>query len=490
MDNVLNYIICNIINIPNFFNKPELLKYVNIKNCFGVFTTVKRSKEQSVGLSDNIHGCIGYYNRAPFNNLDNNMIFDYLLSSTQSAVYKDERSKLFKKHLIFDSEAKIEISLMKNPLLSINPNNGLINDELIRPFNNEEYGIIIVNDSNDKTATFLPKVFTKDVSWNYIREKILEKANLSINDNVYYKAYKIEKYEKKLIDIIKPNYINNIFINIGNFFNQNYNDKIPYALLKADNSGNFNIVSNINDDVRNIATLNDINEMDNKYKVLSLKTLENIEKNTNIYIDKYKKNEQLINQSLSFLILINKNKDISEDICSKLLSNLDNMERNFELGQALIAIIKCNDNDDIIKSNLEMMKKELFEKKTFNMDDIFRISWQTKALTTYISNNPNRINDRDNIVHIELLIHVIINVLNTSFNLLYDIETNYLAVCFECLSTLYKYEKNNNDLNNILFYIFIILQSRFSKFGLYMFNDHTARIDITGHCIQGFLQYY
>jgi hypothetical protein len=112
-----------------------------------------------------------------------------------------------------------------------------------------------------------------------------------------------------------------------------------------------------------------------------------------------------------------------------------------------------------------------------------------KALLTYISiyNKFNNENIKD---HFNILIDIFLNILEQHNELLYNIETNYLAVCFECLSSIYKYEKNNNKLNNYIFYIFLLLQSRFSKLGLYMFNDHTARIDITGHCIQGFVQYY
>lgn len=495
MNNILDYTISSIFDIPSFFIKDELINSITIKNCFGIFVTIKRSKKQQLlEYPYDIHGCIGRYDINPNNILDNETILNNIISSAKSAVYEDDRSKYYKEPLFLDSDATIELSLMKTPLLDINNINGLINGELTKPFNNEEYGIIVINETTNKTATFLPKVFNKNTSWDDIKKHLLEKANI---ESGIFKAYKIEKYEKKLFNIINTNYINKIFRNISEFFNKNYNEHIPFAIIKSkENNDIYNILFSKEEDVRNIATLNDLIEMDNKVNLLNINVIKNIERDIDYYIKRYNNDEEIVRQALSFLILVNKNKEISNSICNKLLTNINNMERDFELGQALIAIIKCGDNNDInvkkiIKNNINNMMLDLLNRKSYNINDVFRINWQTKALITYFTINKNK-SEEDCVDHFNLLINIITDILTDSINRkqLSELETNYLAVCFECLSSIYKYEKNNSKINNYIFYIFLLLQSRFSIFGLYMFNDHTARIDITGHCVEGFVQYF
>lgn len=478
---ILNYNIANIFKIPSFYDKNRIISLITTRNIFGVFFTIKRSKYQIIEqIPQNVHGCIGKYNLT-FNEITSKEIFDYIESTALSAALHDNRGDIFNKNygsLLFDSEATVEISLMKLPMYDVDEKTGVLsNHNNITYFNNKYYGIIVMNTNKDKTATFLPEVFDSKTKWQSIRKDILEKAGISEKEEVSFKAYQIEKYSKKIIDILEADYINSIFNNIGDFFNKYYNKELPYAVLK-NKEGNYSIVSNNEDDIRNIATIKDLTDMNKVFPILNDNIINKINEDIKQYDKKYNEDNIKIRQTLSFLSLISENKVNVKKICTELVNNINNMERDFELGQALIALVKCNE-EDIVKKSLKEMYDELKSKTDLSINDLFRINWQTMALLTYTTKDK---------IHLNLLIDKVLDIL---YNIdISKLETNYLAVSFECLSHIYKIVKDNNRLNNSLFYIFILLQERFSTFGLYMFSDHTARIDITGHCINGFLQYY
>ena len=62
-------------------------------------------------------------------------------------------------------------------------------------------------------------------------------------------------------------------------------------------------------------------------------------------------------------------------------------------------------------------------------------------------------------------------------------ETNYLAVSFEALTSASIILKNFN-LNNEILEIFNLLKKRYSN-GLFYFKNKQARLDITGHVLNG-----
>jgi hypothetical protein len=487
MDHILDYTICNIFEIPSFFiSKEYLTNCIKIKDCFGIFVTIKRSQEYKLqDFPYDIHGCIGKFNY-PFNILKNETILDSIISCAKSAAYDDGRREYFKNPLFLDSSATLEVSFLVLPSYDIDASTGMIT-EISTQYNNDDFGIIAIGDDDNKTATatFLPKVFDINTPWDEIKTRLLEKGNIK---TAYFKTYSVHKYSKKIFDIINENYISKLFTNISSFFNKNYKDNIPYAIIKSDDNSSYNIIYNNDEDVRNIATLNDLMVIENNIHVLSIDVLKNIQRDVDKYINKYN-NEIIIRQSLAFLTLVNKNKDISLNICKSLLLKINDMEKDFELGQALIAIVNCNHNsesNDIIKNTLINMMVDLANRESYSLNDIFRINWQTKALFAYYMKNKD---DNHIVEHFNFLITLIINIISKNINSIIELETNYLAVFFECMSTIHKYDSNINILNNYLYFIFILLQKRFSVFGLYMFNDHSARIDITGHCVQGFVQY-
>ena len=88
--------------------------------------------------------------------------------------------------------------------------------------------------------------------------------------------------------------------------------------------------------------------------------------------------------------------------------------------------------------------------------------------------------------HATLLHNNIISLLRK--NDFSSLETNYLAVTFEALSSLYPLiNKNKIETINYIFYLFYQLQQRISIDGLYLFSDmKNARVDITGHVFNGY----
>jgi hypothetical protein len=68
-------------------------------------------------------------------------------------------------------------------------------------------------------------------------------------------------------------------------------------------------------------------------------------------------------------------------------------------------------------------------------------------------------------------------------------ETNELAVMFECGCYLLRTTVHKTPVHDVVFKLFVLLQHRYSvRYGVYMFKDTTARLDITFHVLNGFRQ--
>lgn len=143
----------------------------NVRDCFGVFVSVKVNGE--------IHSCLGTW-------------YDYIIGSKEiyDTIIKlclsiargyDKRSRKFDK--INLSETDIEIYFMKK----IENDNVKLDNNI---FDNETYGIIITCKNYDciKRATYLPKVYGK-IEWSVIKSSLMEKANADIDDNIEYMTY-------------------------------------------------------------------------------------------------------------------------------------------------------------------------------------------------------------------------------------------------------------------------------------------------------------
>ena len=171
-------------------------------NIWGLFVTIERSKKTQKKANTNmVHGCQGTFGDNNYTNLTYKIIYDYILDKAIASAYQDNRKNFFSfQDLKNDKKAKLEISLLKNPIYKIDFENGYINDLNIY-FNNGEFGIIM--DDNGNKATYLPNVFPNK-SWIEIRNDLVEnKAGTKINPNIKFFAYRIYHIESSLDKSLK-----------------------------------------------------------------------------------------------------------------------------------------------------------------------------------------------------------------------------------------------------------------------------------------------
>ena len=158
----------------------------------------------------------------------------------------------------------------------------------------------------------------------------------------------------------------------------------------------------------------------------------------------------------------------------QLKNNFDNIEPNFELGEILMALSVIDNKNDYLKQQInDLMNKEMTDKSTDHQ--IFRYNWYAK-LIHYAKNEK----------YARYLIREITKYIDGQPN---NTETNYYAVEFEALATIYaniKSDRYKKSLEPYIEQLIIKLETRrMDDWGLYQFTNGTARVDITGHVLNG-----
>jgi len=172
------------------------------------------------------------------------------------------------------------------------------------------------------------------------------------------------------------------------------------------------------------------------------------------------------------------------DICDDLYKNLDGMDAQFQLGETLIGLHRVCPRIKELAHWQKWMEKRL-EGLDGRVDNIFEYNWQAKFLFEIRKDIPAK-------RHAEELLRRLIGMKIT-----YDMETNYLAVYFEAMMSLWGILGGEEIFRNI-FPVWVYLLQRWkngvfktqeiknsSSFYLFYFKNGTARIDITGHVISG-----
>jgi hypothetical protein len=240
----------------------------------------------------------------------------------------------------------------------------------------------------------------------------------------------------------------------------------PYAYI------NDNLKWNKTEEVRNIAVLSDIFKYIIHFKSFAdeneLKQIKN-----KIYFIltnlKYYNSQGLsflgymYNNTYNFNI---KNKD---KYCLKLLNDLKIAEPEFERNEIIIGLNKAGCSNSILLSYSDTL--------TFEIESsIFKMNWIIQALISF-----------NKIISPELII-IFKTKINTILKNIKEIETNYIAVAFEGLCYIHKANPNKETIS-MLFQLLFELETRKNNNNiLYNFIDSTARIDITGHIINGLYQ--
>ena len=492
MDHLLEITICNSLEFSINENINSILNVIP-DNTFGVFVTIHRNDlPNNEDYNDNVHGCIGNWT----NHLDimpgniarlETMTKDNIIKSIKDVAYKatwEDNRKDYFNTIYKDSYAEYEITFMLNDIYEID-NMGYINT-LNKYYNNNSLGII-VTDINNNRATYLPKIFKEEKSWDYIKNSLLQKARITSNSYQFY-AYDTQIFNKKIYKIFTTSFFDDIKLNFINFINNYYKSELPYIVTKDKK-----ILYDKKQDVRNLSLLNDIYEFKD-YINIDIITLCDIE--IEKYKNKFIKDKSGLRQASSFLVQIlvknmndKNNKHFSRQICHYLYNSIPWLEKRFERGEVLIAIaLSCQkEYSSTIIENRKHIYNEMVS-KNYSLNDIFQYNWESKLLYVLFQNSIE--NNKSIVEHANILASRIINILNKLYTK-DDTETNYYAVGFEALSSILIVIKDENIKQNILdniLYIYKILNDRYdNEYGLFKFTDNSSRVDITGHIINGIL---
>jgi len=445
MDPIVLYTICCAYRLPIPEDTKKLIRIP--PQTFGFFITIHRSHPLSKWPND-IHGCIGYWEDK---RMSKAAIIGKIPGIAHSSFFTDTRAQYHAIPLLEDPDARIEVSFMQLPLTPISGNR--------KTFDNEKYGLIVESDQG--RGTYLPKVF-KTKNWGEISASLLQKAQVKKGKFFQYETSVIEGklrtiFDREYLDWIAQEYL--IFMEL------NYGDFVPYMVESG------KVIIDKTENVRNCATLCELLDFPVS-KNLGAK----IRRDIKYYVAKSKNSN--MQQANAFLIMAMAKIDgkVSQtlvDICDDLYKNLDGMDAQFQLGETLIGLHKVCPRIKELAHWQKWMEKRL-EGLDMRIDNIFEYNWQAKFLFEIRKDIPAK-------AHAVELLRRLIGLKITA-----DMETNYLAVYFEAMMSLWGI-LGGDMLPNIL-PVWILLLQRW-KGGLFYFKNRTARIDITGHVISG-LQVY
>lgn len=539
--NLQSYVIANILNknsTSNITPNNISLSTPNLstipKNAFGVFCTVRRSQKLSTYPED-IHGCIGYWS-TDYSIVPPAKLLQHLIDVGRSAMYKDERRTYFQP-IETDPNAIIEIDFMLLPTIPINPVTGLLENG--DQFANSKYGLIVSDNSNMSRATFLPHVFSDTISWQDIKGKVISKAGASIsNTNNKFLAYQIKQIKARLFDIVeyiksrpyRNTYdISYTFALIESFLNFMYKSMkelkyIPYEVSISKSSTQLILKQNEDEAIRNFSCLETVIRC--QYKIFKSKLsneIIDIARNTiiSLYKNMNQNDYQALANYISLICVWNKylpNKyafKIQIKHINILINRIPNAEETFERGQIVLAIIEYFNSILDTKNNKIINKKQDFvnnivtiyetinynisKTNKSNVEKVFKMNWDSQVLCALLKNNNDKNIELSIIKQIIKIIKAYEILFKTIRPIITELETNYQAVIFEGSNTLLqtiKSIKNNkqditfdideSNLQSIVFISFLEIIKRWEN-GLLYFKNNTARIDITGHMMNGIL---
>lgn len=268
---------------------------------------------------------------------------------------------------------------------------------------------------------------------------------------------------------------------IKDFVNHYYKDFIMYEVKEN------RIIIDETEYVRNIATMYDIMQLQAYYQskkstdVINLHVLGKIDENATFYLLLYKEKPLAMRQASAFLALllrtISKEKYESDikQITRTLYQQINDLEPQFELGEVLMALSMLNPKKDILDDQINKIIKNI-EQNEPRLDTIFQYNWLSKFILVYKNDQSKKL--------FTILCEKVMHVLR-SFT--YEEETNYLAVAYECLASLYLYDKSIQVADVIENLTKALIKRYNPKYGLFEFKNGDMRLDITGHIINGFI---
>jgi len=173
------------------------------------------------------------------------------------------------------------------------------------------------------------------------------------------------------------------------------------------------------------------------------------------------------------------------------------LEPSFEWGQVLIALIRFNPTDT---GFVDMITKELGREPKIPEDDIFGTNWHIQVLVAICRSGLDKKSaELGKLVSIkgQELATRFINLAPRLLDMVGSAETNFWAVGFEAATGLDYLMRQNKvmvgqqekiELQNQCVSAIYNLEQRYdARIGAYKFKDGSARLDITGHVLSGWM---
>jgi len=464
----------------HYLQQTSLKEMEHLKPSFGVFVTLLRLSVRE----EAVHGCLGNWSK-DYSPMTLAQMYTLSQQLVQEVRTKDSRRFNFATDVNQDSSAVLKISFMHLPLQPVN-NNGLLPSG--EPFNNNVYGLIV--DSNGQRATYLPKVF-KTETWDFIKNSLIEKAGLLLDEEVTFWAYATTEVTIPVYDtLFSKDSLNGLLFDVATFYNKYYVDFVPFQF----NSKTLEATVQMDEAVRNCACIADVIHLS---QLFSMHPNLPVKQNLDYYYELWLLNEARMRQASIFLLKAyqalgnsKKVKFIQEHLESALLG----LEPEFALGEAVstLASIQSPQSPALFQA-CELMRERL-HKLPLSTRSVFELNWQAQsAVSMYLNLTDASWKPWFEAFATELRDKLLVIVSRVQPT---ELETNYLAVVYECLTFLEMLEpllgrtqpleplKIRELKDTRLLFFTTLLEFRRGKFGLYYFKDSSvARLDLTGHII-------
>lgn len=460
---------------------------------FGVFATIERTASDS----KQVHGCIGNWS-ADLSPVFGRTIVNWVRQVIPTARFQDSRRLQFDSDLSEDVSTELELNIMQLPLVPVNESSG---------FDNAKSGLLVMG-PNAKRATYLPKVFD-NASWFNISNSLRDKAGIMPGEVAEFYSYDTVAVKIKVYDIIfstRGTYY--MQKDVALFYEKYFTDFVPYEF----DSKSLEVRVAKEEAVRNVACLVNVLMLSKKFKgLLQEKTvLANLEH----YYQQWFVYDADLSQASIFLlkayVLLLRGGDgvnaSSSDLQKRvalledgLYSLLLTLEPQFAMGEAVSTLAplvnaatssahvnKLFQACELMRSRLTSFSVGRFRR--LNLDLVFELNWQSQSayemlklsLSTFLQHVPFL---NSYVFELAKTFLAIVRHVNTK-----PLETNYLAVIYECLCYLEAALRlAGQPVPNLLrqqklkFYAGL-LEERRGRFGLFYFNNSpVARLDLTGH---------
>ena len=431
---------------------------------FGVFVGMTRSPEHTLtSYPYDIHGSYGFmeggYNIIPSMKVLCGHIFDAAKNAINSQG-ADKRSLNFP-NILTDPNAVMDVKLMKYPVITV-PDG--------KPLNNNEYGVIVQSTTNAQRATFLPGVYASE-SDEFIRTKLLEKANIPSGESVVWYMYTTDRMampvrtvyaDRDSVGLIS----NALACNFLQFISTVITNTPPYVPYSVGVDG----ISkpDVTENIRNSGTISDIVRIIERlcpYQASYSDMLQEVIINgVQYHFQLYNDNQVGMRQAITFILPL-LNDELKHQIKTHLYDQLDQMEPAFELVEALYALrVVDGDHQELVQMINSLRTPE----------HIFELNWQAQIVGKEGEMYNQKRSELQTILQ---------NYIQENRNNINTLETNEVAVTFEACTALGA--QVGSDIVSLLLPE-LMRRCDFER-GLFKFLNGTSRIDISGHVYRGII---